>query len=97
MWKYDEPFYGKWLKVLICGYIRPEKNYDSLRKFKLCFLKLRFDKQYTETTKKLNLKIGIILFLPHFKDIISVDFKLEISVNFGFFSHNSDVALKFVV
>ena len=32
MWKYDEQFYGKWLKVLICGYMRPEKNYDSLRK-----------------------------------------------------------------
>jgi len=31
MWKYEEPFYGKWLKVLICGYIRPEKNYDSLQ------------------------------------------------------------------
>ena len=34
MWKYDEEFYGKWLKLLICGYIRPEKNYDSLRKYK---------------------------------------------------------------
>ena len=31
MWKYKDQFYGKWLKVLICGYIRPEKNYDSLR------------------------------------------------------------------
>lgn len=31
MWKYDEEFYGKWLKLLICGYIRPEKNYDSLQ------------------------------------------------------------------
>ena len=32
MHTYDNQFYGKWLKVLICGYIRPEKNYDSLRK-----------------------------------------------------------------
>jgi len=31
MWKYDEDFYDKWLKLLICGYIRPEKNYDSLQ------------------------------------------------------------------
>lgn len=33
MWEYDQQFYDKWLKLLICGYIRPEKNYDSLRKF----------------------------------------------------------------
>ena len=32
MHTYPAQFYGKWLKVLICGYIRPEKNYDSLRK-----------------------------------------------------------------
>ena len=38
MWKYDEEFYGKWLKLLICGYIRPEKNYDSLRKYNVDFL-----------------------------------------------------------
>jgi len=31
MHTYDNQFYGKWLKVLICGYIRPEKNYDSLQ------------------------------------------------------------------
>ena len=34
---YDNQFYGKWLKVLICGYIRPEKNYDSLRKSSFLF------------------------------------------------------------
>jgi len=31
IWKYEQPFYGKWLKLLICGYIRPEQNYDSLQ------------------------------------------------------------------
>jgi len=31
MHTYPAQFYGKWLKVLICGYIRPEKNYDSLQ------------------------------------------------------------------
>jgi len=31
--KYENQFYGKWLRVLICGYIRPEKNYKSLRKY----------------------------------------------------------------
>ena len=34
IWKYEQPFYGKWLKLLICGYIRPEQNYDSLRKYR---------------------------------------------------------------
>lgn len=28
--KYDENFYGDWLKLLICGYIRPEQNFNSL-------------------------------------------------------------------
>lgn len=33
MHKYQEQFYGQWLRVIICGYIRPEKNYDSLREY----------------------------------------------------------------
>ena len=27
---YEDKFYGDWLKLLICGYIRPEYNFDSL-------------------------------------------------------------------
>jgi len=27
---YEDKFYGDWLKLLICGYIRPECNFDSL-------------------------------------------------------------------
>lgn len=26
----EDSFYGEWLKVLICGYLRPEKNFESL-------------------------------------------------------------------
>ena len=37
-------FYGDWLKVLICGYLRPEKNYDSLGKQIMChFFKIKVD------------------------------------------------------
>ncbi len=28
--KFDEDFYGSWLRVVVCGYIRPERNYKSL-------------------------------------------------------------------
>jgi len=28
--EYKQQFYGDWLKLLICGYIRPEANFDSL-------------------------------------------------------------------
>ena len=28
--EYPENFYGDWLKLLICGYIRPEQNFASL-------------------------------------------------------------------
>jgi FAD synthase len=44
MWNYESQFYGKWLRVLICGYIRAEKNYESLRKYTPAqeFLKLAF-------------------------------------------------------
>jgi len=28
--EYSENFYGDWLKLLICGYIRPEQNFNSL-------------------------------------------------------------------
>lgn len=28
--EYDDKFYGDWLKLLICGYIRPEANFNSL-------------------------------------------------------------------
>jgi len=28
--EYSENFYGDWLKLLICGYIRPELNFNSL-------------------------------------------------------------------
>lgn len=28
--KFDDDFYGSWLRVIICGYIRPEENYSSL-------------------------------------------------------------------
>lgn len=30
MHKFDDDFYGQLLKVCICGYIRPEMNFDSL-------------------------------------------------------------------
>ena len=30
MHKFEEDFYGSWLRVVICGYIRPEQNYKSL-------------------------------------------------------------------
>ncbi len=30
MHKYENDFYGSWLRVVICGFIRPEKNYKSL-------------------------------------------------------------------
>ncbi|XP_055297524.1 riboflavin kinase [Sitodiplosis mosellana] len=28
--KFDEDFYGKQMKLCICGYLRPETNFDSL-------------------------------------------------------------------
>lgn len=28
--KFDRDLYGQQLKVCICGYLRPEKNFDSL-------------------------------------------------------------------
>lgn len=28
--KFDNDFYGKQLKLCICGYLRPEKNFESL-------------------------------------------------------------------
>jgi len=28
--EYQDKFYGDWLKLLICGYIRPEQNFNSL-------------------------------------------------------------------
>eukprot|EP00127_Corallochytrium_limacisporum_P002332 Clim_evm120s109 gene=Clim_evmTU120s109 len=31
---FDEDFYGEQLNLIICGYIRPEKNYDSLEALK---------------------------------------------------------------
>lgn len=30
MYPFDKDFYGHMLKVCICGYIRPEKNFTSL-------------------------------------------------------------------
>lgn len=30
MYPYNKDLYGQTLKVCICGYIRPEKNFDSL-------------------------------------------------------------------
>ena len=30
MHQFDNDFYGSWLKVVICGFVRPEKNFDSL-------------------------------------------------------------------
>lgn len=30
MYPYNKDLYGQVLKVCICGYIRPEKNFDSL-------------------------------------------------------------------
>ena len=44
MHKYENQFYGKWLKVLICGYMRPEKNYDSLRKSSILYCIFRLSK-----------------------------------------------------
>jgi len=28
--EFDSDFYGSWLRVIVCGYRRPEKNYKSL-------------------------------------------------------------------
>lgn len=28
--QFDSDFYGSWLRVIVCGYRRPEKNYKSL-------------------------------------------------------------------
>ena len=86
MWKYDEPFYGKWLKVLICGYIRPEKNYDSLRKFKL-FSKFAFLQAIQRSTQKIASEFEHMNespFLPLFKDVIIVNLEFKISVNCKF-------------
>ena len=32
--EFPEDFYGADLSVLVCGYLRPEKNYDSLEALK---------------------------------------------------------------
>jgi len=35
--EFPEDFYGADLSVLVCGYLRPEKNYDSLEALKGLF------------------------------------------------------------
>ena len=32
--EFDSDFYGSWLRVIVCGYRRPEKNYKSLGEYK---------------------------------------------------------------
>lgn len=31
--EFDSDFYGSWLRVIVCGYRRPEKNYKSLGEY----------------------------------------------------------------
>ena len=33
--EFDSDFYGSWLRVIVCGYRRPEKNYKSLGELEL--------------------------------------------------------------
>ena len=32
--EFESDFYGSWLRVIVCGYRRPEKNYKSLGGYK---------------------------------------------------------------